>query len=279
MRRSLPFKLIRQTGIIRIKVITIAWSIAIWTLLIITLFVALQLCCVVDLVRLVQMDSTMRGGSDYERDAFKFVVEWLHGDRVAYADREGTIQTKADWSYGNVCNDRKILCGNYAICGGNNRSRRFEDDHSNRRNCRLVFPAEYAGSTALLAEKEVLNSFLAYYCSSRYHDESLSEKQLDDMAAFHHELSLRQLKCGFDYDEEFWGSGNYCLNADKIRCTALIVHGLNDENVSTKQFEMMYKSFEKAGRNVKLLLHPQGAHITPTMSNREYGILVEWTIL
>ena len=72
--------------------------------------------------------------------------------------------------------------------------------------------------------KEGLNSFLAYYCSSRYHDESLSEKQLDDMAAFHHELSLRQLKCGFDYDEEFWGSGNYCLNADKIRCTALIVH-------------------------------------------------------
>lgn len=34
-------------------------------------------------------------GSDYERDAFKFVVEWLHGDRVAYANREGTIQTKA----------------------------------------------------------------------------------------------------------------------------------------------------------------------------------------
>ena len=59
VRWSLPFKLIRQTGIIRIKVITIAWSIAIWTLLIITLFVALQLCCVVDLVRLVQMDSTM----------------------------------------------------------------------------------------------------------------------------------------------------------------------------------------------------------------------------
>lgn len=37
-------------------------------------------------------------GSDYERDAFKFVVEWLHGDRTAYADREGTIATKADWS-------------------------------------------------------------------------------------------------------------------------------------------------------------------------------------
>ena len=28
-------------------------------------------------------------GSDYERDAFKAIVEWLHGDRIGYADREG----------------------------------------------------------------------------------------------------------------------------------------------------------------------------------------------
>lgn len=54
--------------------------------------------------------------------------------------------------------------------------------------------------------KEMLNSFLAYFCSSRYNDETLSEKQLDDIAAFHHELSLQQLKCGFDYDPDFWGS-------------------------------------------------------------------------
>ena len=32
-------------------------------------------------------------GSDYERDAFKAIVEWLHGDRIGYADREGTVET------------------------------------------------------------------------------------------------------------------------------------------------------------------------------------------
>ena len=122
--------------------------------------------------------------------------------------------------------------------------------------------------------KEMLNSFLAYYCSSRYNDSTLSEKQLDDIAAFHHELSLQQLKCGFDYDEKFWGSGNYRLNADKIKCPALIVQGLNDENVSTKQFEMMLKSFQKAGQTVKAILH-QGPHITPTMPNKGYGILID----
>ena len=121
--------------------------------------------------------------------------------------------------------------------------------------------------------KEMLNSFLAYFCSSRYNDETLTEKQRDDMGAFHHEMSLQQIKGGFDYNPEFWGMGNYRLHADRIKCSALIVQGLNDENVSTKQYEMMYKSFQKAGKNVKAILH-QGAHITPTMPKR-YGILVD----
>ena len=50
-------------------------------------------------------------GSDYERDAFKFVVEWLHGDRTAYADREGTVATKADWSNGNVAMTGRSYAG------------------------------------------------------------------------------------------------------------------------------------------------------------------------
>ena len=41
-------------------------------------------------------------GTTYERDAFKAVVEWLHGDRAGYTDRTGNIQTKADWSNGKV---------------------------------------------------------------------------------------------------------------------------------------------------------------------------------
>ena len=55
---------------------------------------------------------------------------------------------------------------------------------------------------------------------------------------------------------------------------ALIVHGFNDENVSTKQFEMMHTAFEQAGQTVKLILH-QGPHITPTMANKNYGILID----
>lgn len=211
-------------------------------------------------------------GSDFERDAFKFVVEWLHGDRTAYADRTGTTETKADWSNGNVAMTGRSYAGTMP----------FAVATTGVEGLKTIVPVAgisdwYSQQNQQGAQrywpKEMLNSFLAYYCSSRYNDGTLSEKQLDDMAAFHHEMSLRQLKCGFDYDQDFWGAGNYRLNADKIRCTALIVQGLNDENVSTKQFEMMYKAFQKAGTTVKTILH-QGPHITPTMANKNYGILI-----
>lgn len=212
-------------------------------------------------------------GSEYERDAFKSVVEWIHGDRVAYADREGTITTKADWANGNVAMTGRSYAGTMP----------FAVATTGVKGLKTIVPVAgiadwYSQQNMQGAQrywpKEMLNSFLAYYCSSRYNDSTLSEKQLDDIAAFHHELSLQQLKCGFDYDEKFWGSGNYRLNADKIKCPALIVQGLNDENVSTKQFEMMLKSFQKAGQTVKAILH-QGPHITPTMPNKGYGILID----
>ena len=212
-------------------------------------------------------------GSEYERDAFKSVVEWLHGDRVAYADREGKIETKADWANGNVAMTGRSYAGTMP----------FAVATTGVEGLKTIVPVAgiadwYTQQNMQGAQrywpKEMLNSFLAYFCYSRYNDETLSEKQLDDIAAFHHELSLQQLKCGFDYDPEFWGAGNYRLHADQIKCSALIVHGFNDENVSTKQFEMMHTAFEQAGQTVKLILH-QGPHITPTMANKNYGILID----
>lgn len=212
-------------------------------------------------------------GSEYERDAFKSVVEWLHGDRVAYADREGKIETKADWANGNVAMTGRSYAGTMP----------FAVATTGVEGLKTIVPVAgiadwYTQQNMQGAQrywpKEMLNSFLAYFCSSRYNDETLSEKQLDDIAAFHHELSLQQLKCGFDYDPEFWGAGNYRLHADQIKCSALIVHGFNDENVSTKQFEMMHTAFEQAGQTVKLILH-LGPHITPTMANKNYGILID----
>lgn len=56
------------------------------------------------------------------------------------------------------------------------------------------------------------------------------------------------------------------------------MHGLNDDNVRTKQFELMYHAFQDAGQNVKLLLH-QGAHITPDYDSHKTSLPIGGAIL
>lgn len=52
------------------------------------------------------------------------------------------------------------------------------------------------------------------------------------------------------------------------------MHGLNDTNVRTKEFDLMYQAYEKAGVPVKLLLH-QGTHLTPTYPSQEYEMYID----
>ncbi len=208
-------------------------------------------------------------GSHYERDAFKAVVEWLHGDRIAYTDRTGTTAIKADWSNGKVAMTGRSYAGTMPFAVATTGVEGLETiipiagiadwySQQNMQGSQRYWPAE------------VLNSFLSYYCTSQYGEPDLDSVQKDKLDRFLQQMSLDQLRTGCDYSD-FWADGNYTLNADQIQCSALIVHGLHDENVSTKQFEMMYKSFQKAGQTVKLLLH-QGPHITPSMPPKNYGL-------
>ena len=211
-------------------------------------------------------------GSSYERDAFKAVVEWLHGDRTAYTDRSRTTGIRADWSNGKVAMTGRSYAGTMpfavAVTGVPGLETiipvaGISDWYSflNQQGAQRYWP------------KEMLMSFLSYFCTSRYGDPELSDEDRKSLDDFHRAFGLAQLESGFDYSD-FWKEGNYTLQADGIKCSALIVHGLHDENVSTKQFEMMMKSFEKAGKNVRLILH-QGPHITPTMPNKGYGIMID----
>lgn len=40
--------------------------------------------------------------SKLELKAFQSIIEWLHGDRTAYTDKESNIAVKADWSSGRI---------------------------------------------------------------------------------------------------------------------------------------------------------------------------------
>ncbi|MCR4955730.1 MAG: hypothetical protein K6A30_03485 [Lachnospiraceae bacterium] len=217
-------------------------------------------------------DGFVECGGEYEKEAFKCVVEWLHGDRTAYIDREGKIETKADWSNGNVGMTGRSYAGTMPFAVATTGTPGLKTivpvagisdwyDFLNQQGAQRYWP------------QEMLASFLDYFCSSNYDDDKLPEELKKKTAIFHNQRSVDQIKEGFDYGD-FWKNGNYTLNANNIQCSALIVHGFNDENVSTKQFQMMYESFKKAGATVKLLLH-QGPHMTPTMAAKSYGISID----
>jgi len=69
---------------------------------------------------------------------------------------------------------------------------------------------------------------------------------------------------------DHWARREYTVNGwfkdwgpDKIQAPMLIVHGVNDDNVRTKQSLNMYNAAKEAGVPAKMIWH-QGDHMTPT---------------
>lgn len=60
---------------------------------------------------------------------------------------------------------------------------------------------------------------------------------------------------------EIWEEPDYSEDWENIRCSALVVQGLNDFNVTTKQADLMAQAFEKAGQTYKLMLHQDGHNV------------------
>ena len=225
-------------------------------------------------------------GSDLEIDAFKCVIEWLHGDRVAYTDKTSNIAIKADWSNGKVGMTGRSYAG----------TTQFGLATTGVAGLETIVPVagiaswyEYTNSQGISTRSSTAyTNTLAAYCAGRYLDSdaaqaaakkanvtdyvhsndyaSISERYSDYLGA----LANQQTALNGDYasqdaavNNDTWSIRDYTLNADNIKCSALIVHGLNDYNVRTKEFELMYNAFEKAGQTAKILLHQDG-HLTPT---------------
>lgn len=200
-------------------------------------------------------------GSDLEIDAFACVIEWLTGDRVAYTDKASNIAIEADW-----CNDQIGMTGR-SYAG----TTQFGLATTGVAGLETIVPVggiaswyEYSCSQGMYLRSDGYTDSLAGYCASRYNDSS-------DWSTIStaYESYLGQL----DADEEalygsygdadgHWAIRDYTLNAANIKCPALIVHGLNDNNVRTKNFQMMYDAYQTAGADVKLLLFQDG-HVTP----------------
>ena len=213
-------------------------------------------------------------GTDLEIDAFKCVIEWLTGDRVAYTDLNATNTIKADWSNGSVGMTGRSYAG----------TTQFGLATTGVKGLKTIVPVagiaswyEYTNSQGIsTGTNPAYSQILAYYCAGRKLDEADWNTISEDYKAYLGQISNDQLALNGNYGETggHWNIRDYTVNTtqtgpigttgpSQINCSALIVHGLNDYNVRTKEFQLMYNAFTKAGENVKLLLH-QDAHLTPT---------------
>lgn len=194
-------------------------------------------------------------GSDLERDSHKCVVEWLHGDRTAYTDKENNITISADWCNGNVA----MTGGSY---GG---TLPFEVATTGVEGLKTIIPVagisswyDYANSQGVSTHSEphYTDILAGMVAGATYLDDEWLVTN-DKYGAWLKQIASDETKANGNYTD-IWKKMDYTLDADKIKCSALIVHGLNDFNVLTKQSDIMFRSFKKAGQNVKLLLHQDG---------------------
>ena len=199
-------------------------------------------------------------GTDLEIDAFKCVIEWLHGDRVAYTDKTSNVAISADWSSGKIGMTGRSYAG----------TTQFGLATTGVAGLETIVPVagiaswyEYTNSQGISTNSLVnYSERLGWYCNGRYLDPDDYATIAEKYGNYMYQIQQDQLKSNGDYSEH-WATRDYTLDAENIKCPALIVHGLNDDNVRTKEFDLMYQAYQKAGVNVKLLLH-QDAHLTPS---------------
>ena len=197
-------------------------------------------------------------GFDLERDAHACVVEWLAGKRTAYTDPYNNIEIAADWSNGNVAMTGCSYGGTLP----------FEVATSGVEGLKTIIPFagiaswyDYTNSQGapLYNEADYAHTLAFYNSGAAFLDDDWTVIN-DDYASFLWQLAEDQRATNGDYDD-IWARLDYSVDASKINCSALIVHGMNDFNVCTKQSDLMARSFAKAGQNFKLVLHQDGHNI------------------
>ena len=208
-------------------------------------------------------------GSDLEINAFKNIIEWVNGKRKAYTDKTSNVEIKADWATGNVGMTGLSWAGTTT----------FGVAATGVEGLKTIVPAagiaswyDYFNSQGTQFGNAPYSdlSWLSLYVSTRMLDQ-------DDWAGIWQNYSnyINQLnKDQYAHDRNYsdvWKERDYTLHPENLKTSALIVHGLNDDNVKTKHFELMYDALKKAGQDVKLYLH-QGDHVYPAAMSRGYGI-------
>ena len=208
-------------------------------------------------------------GSDLEINAFKNIIEWVNGKRKAYTDKTSNVEIKADWASGNVAMTGLSWAGTTT----------FGVAATGVEGLKTIVPAagiaswyDYFNSQGTQFGNAPYSdlSWLSLYVSTRMLDQEDWAGIWQNYANYINQLNKDQYAHERNYSD-VWKERDYTLHPENLKTSALIVHGLNDDNVKTKHFELMYDALKKAGQDVKLYLH-QGDHVYPAAMSRGYGI-------
>lgn len=207
-------------------------------------------------------------GSDLEIGAFKNIIQWINGKRRAYTDRENNIEIKADWANGNVGMTGLSWAGTSTFGVG----------ATGVQGLKTIVPAagiaswyDYFNSQGTPYSSEPFSnlSWLSIYVTSRMFEQKDWYKIWNNYSSYINQLNHDQNAHEHFYSD-VWKERDYTISP-QLKVPALLVHGLNDDNVKTKHVELMYQALKKAGVLTKMYLH-QGEHIYPAKMSQGYGI-------
>lgn len=199
-------------------------------------------------------------GSPAETYSTTAIIEWLHGDRIAYTNKTDKIAIKAWWCNGNVAMTGKSYLGTLAIAAATTGVPGLKTIISEsaisswydyyRDNGLVVAPENCQGEDA---------DVLAIDTFSRLKDAADYQKV---KPIFDHELE--KLRAGQDRQtgnyNAFWDDRNYRNQVQNIKCPVLIVHGLNDWNVKLRNPGKLWAALKDTKLSAKVFLH-QGQHV------------------
>ncbi|MCL2426900.1 MAG: hypothetical protein FWD05_11265 [Oscillospiraceae bacterium] len=222
--------------------------------------------------------STM--GADVEIAAFKAVIEWLTGNARAFTNKTDNIEVFADWSNGRIGMTGRSYAG----------TTQFGLATTGVEGLKTIVPVagiaswyDYTNSQGTFVTWEYTVG-LAWHCNSRLGAWTTQARAAstdgvtpnwEAVPTFVRSLAHSQLM----RHEEAALAGNYGAHwarrdytrdgwfrdwgPSRIQTPMFIIHGLNDDNVRTKQSEMMYRAARSADVPVRLMWN-QGEHMTPT---------------
>nr|WP_241840557.1 Xaa-Pro dipeptidyl-peptidase [Fictibacillus sp. S7] len=197
-------------------------------------------------------------GDEREIEGTKAVIDWLNGRAKAYT--EDGKEVKAEWTTGNVGMTGVSYNGTLpnAVAGTGVEGLKtivpiaaissWYDYY--RGNGAVIAPGGYPGEDTDNMAEAILTRANPEVCR-------------DVM----NELTEGQDRKTGDYND-YWSHRDYVKNADKVKASVFVVHGLNDWNVKTKQFAQWWKALGENDVPRKLWLH-QGAHANPYSFRRD----------